>query len=40
VTAIEYGLMIALMTLAIISAITTLGSQVLTDLFSKVASSM
>ena len=39
-TAIEYGLMVALMTLAIIVAINTLGQQALTQLFDKVASSL
>jgi pilus assembly protein Flp/PilA len=40
VTAIEYGLLVALMTLAIIGAIQTLGNQALTQLFQKIASSM
>ncbi|HLY05562.1 MAG TPA: Flp family type IVb pilin [Rhizomicrobium sp.] len=40
VTAIEYGLMVALMTLAIIGAVQTLGNQVLTSLFDKIASSL
>jgi Flp pilus assembly pilin Flp len=40
VTAIEYGLMVALMTLVIIVAIQTLGQQALTQLFQKVASSL
>jgi pilus assembly protein Flp/PilA len=40
VTAIEYGLLVALMTLAIIGAITTLGNQALTQLFAKIASSL
>jgi Flp pilus assembly pilin Flp len=40
VTAIEYGLMVALMTLAIIGAITTLGAQTFTQLFQKIANSL
>ena len=40
VTAIEYGLMVALMTLAIVGAVYTLGSQAFVQLFSKIASSM
>jgi Flp pilus assembly pilin Flp len=40
VTAIEYGIMIALMTLAIVGAISTLGSQTFVQLFNKVASSL
>jgi pilus assembly protein Flp/PilA len=40
VTAIEYGILVALMTLAIIGAIQTLGDQALTQLFQKIASSM
>jgi Flp pilus assembly pilin Flp len=40
VTAIEYGLMVGLMTLAIVAAINTLGVQALTQLFTKVANSM
>jgi len=40
VTAIEYGILCALMTLAIIGAISTLGNQTLTQLFQRVASSM
>src|SRR5690242_16315407 len=40
VTAIEYGLLVALMTLAIIGAIQTLGAQALTQLFNKIASSL
>jgi pilus assembly protein Flp/PilA len=40
VTAIEYGLVVALMTLLIVGAINTLGNQALTQLFQKVASSM
>lgn len=40
VTAIEYGLMVALMTIVIIAAVNTLGQQALTQLFDKVASSM
>ena len=40
VTAIEYGIMVALMTLVIIGAISNLGSVVLTQLFDKVAASM
>jgi len=40
VTAIEYGILVALMTLAIVGAVSTLGSQTLTQLFQKVANSM
>ena len=40
VTAIEYGLMVALMTLAIIGAVQTLGSQAFVQLFDKIANSM
>jgi pilus assembly protein Flp/PilA len=40
VTAIEYGLLVALMTLAIIGAINTLGQTALTQLFNKIASSL
>lgn len=40
VTAIEYGLLVALMTLAIVGAVNTLGQTALTQLFSKIASSM
>lgn len=40
VTAVEYGLLVALMTLAIIGAIQTLGAQALTHLFQVIASSM
>jgi Flp pilus assembly pilin Flp len=40
VTAIEYGILVALMTLVIISSISNLGGTVLTQLFSKVAASM
>jgi Flp pilus assembly pilin Flp len=40
VTAIEYGLMIALMTLVIVGAVNTLGNQALTQLFEVVANSM
>ena len=40
VTAIEYGLMVALMTLAIVGAVNTLGQQALTQLFLKIAGSM
>jgi pilus assembly protein Flp/PilA len=40
VTAIEYGLLVALMTLVIVSAISTLGNQTLTRLFDVVASSL
>lgn len=40
VTAIEYGLLVALMTLAIIGAVTTLGQTALTQMFEKIASSM
>ena len=40
VTAIEYGLMVALMTLAIIGAVQGLGNQALTQLFQKIANSM
>lgn len=40
VTAIEYGLMVGLMTLVIIGAIYTLGNTALTQLFQVVASSL
>jgi pilus assembly protein Flp/PilA len=40
VTAIEYGLLIALMTLVIVGAISQLGNQTFVQLFNKVASSM
>jgi pilus assembly protein Flp/PilA len=40
VTAIEYGLLVALMTLAIIGAIQTLGNQALTQLFQVIANSL
>lgn len=40
VTAIEYGLLCALTTLAVLGAIYTLGNQTLTQLFEVVASSM
>jgi len=40
VTAIEYGLVVALMTLFIVGGISTLGNQALTQLFAKVAASM
>jgi Flp pilus assembly pilin Flp len=40
VTAIEYGLLVALMTLAVVVAINTLGQQALTQLFQKVATSL
>ena len=40
VTAIEYGLLVALMTLAIIGAIQTLGAQALQHLFLVIASSL
>ena len=39
-TAIEYGLLVALMTLAIVVAIATLGNQALTQLFQKIARSL
>ena len=39
-TAVEYGLIVALMTLVIVGAINTLGYEALTQLFEKVASSM
>jgi Flp pilus assembly pilin Flp len=40
VTAIEYGIMVCMMTLAIVGAISTLGNQTFVQLFSKIASSM
>src|SRR5579871_710243 len=40
VTAIEYGLMVALMTLAIVGAISTLGNQAFVQLFQKIAGSL
>ena len=40
VTAIEYGLMCALMTLAIVGAVYTLGNTALTQLFQVIAGSM
>ena len=40
VTAIEYGLMLGLMTLVIVSAIYTLGTQTFVHLFSMIASSI
>ena len=40
VTAVEYGLIVALMTLVIIGAITTLGNQALTQLFDVIAGSL
>ena len=40
VTAVEYGLIVALMTLAIIGVVHTLGEQALTQLFQKVANSL
>jgi Flp pilus assembly pilin Flp len=40
VTAIEYGIMICMMTLVIVGAISTMGSQTLTQLFQKVANSL
>ena len=40
VTAIEYGLMTALIAIAIIAAVNTLGQTALTQLFQKVASSL
>jgi Flp pilus assembly pilin Flp len=40
VSAIEYGLIVALMTLAIVGAVNTLGQQALTQLFLKVAGSL
>lgn len=40
VTAVEYGLLLALMTLAIIGSIYTLGQSNLVDLFTVVASSL
>jgi pilus assembly protein Flp/PilA len=39
-TAIEYGLMAALIAVVIVDAIYTLGQQALTQLFTKVASSL
>ena len=40
VTAIEYGLMIGLMTVVIVGAIYTLGTQTFVQLFSKIAASI
>jgi pilus assembly protein Flp/PilA len=40
VTAIEYGLVVALMTLVIVGGIQALGNQALVQLFQKVANSM
>lgn len=40
VTAIEYGLLSALIAVAIIVAVNALGQQALTQLFSKVANSL
>jgi pilus assembly protein Flp/PilA len=40
VTAIEYGIVTALVAVVIISAINTLGQTALTQLFQKVASSL
>ncbi|HEY6578538.1 MAG TPA: Flp family type IVb pilin [Rhizomicrobium sp.] len=40
VTAIEYGLMVCFMTLVIVGAISTLGSQTFTQLFSVISSSL
>lgn len=40
VTAIEYGLMVCFMTLVIVGAVSTLGSQTFVQLFSVIASSM
>ena len=40
VTAVEYGLLVALMTLIIIGAVSTLGQQALTQLFTKIAGAM
>lgn len=40
VTSLEYGLLIALMTLVIIGSITTLGNQALTQLFLKISGSL
>jgi Flp pilus assembly pilin Flp len=40
VTAIEYGLMVGLMTIVIIGAVYTLGQQTFTQLFSTIASSL
>ena len=39
-TAIEYGLIVGLMTVVIISAVYTLGSTTLTQLFDKIANSL
>ena len=39
-TAVEYGLIVALMTLVVVGAINTLGQQALVQLFQKVAASM
>jgi pilus assembly protein Flp/PilA len=40
VTAIEYGLMVGLMTIVIIGAVYTLGNQTFTQLFEKIANSL
>jgi Flp pilus assembly pilin Flp len=40
VTAIEYGILVALMTLVIISSVSFMGSQAFTQLFEKIASSL
>ncbi|HEX4080645.1 MAG TPA: Flp family type IVb pilin [Rhizomicrobium sp.] len=39
-TAVEYGLIVALMTLVIVGAVNTLGNQALVQLFQVVAASM
>ena len=39
-TGIEYGLIVALMTLGIIAAIQSLGAQTLTQLFQKIYNSL
>jgi Flp pilus assembly pilin Flp len=40
VTAVEYGILVALMTIVISGAVYTMGNQALTQLFEKVASSL
>lgn len=40
VTAVEYGILAALMTVVIIAAVYTMGHQALTQLFDKIATSL
>lgn len=40
VTAVEYGLLICLMTVVVVGGISSLGQQVWTQLFQKVANSL